>query len=242
MKQEWRIVHQTKSSSLKRLWIYDGIWQPTDRYMWDGAAISIIGGGAPDTVEKSIAAGADDGTRFTGTFEFDEDDTFLRTGYNPDPVVLEMHIWLRWTGVTIAPGSQVTTGYIKVYVAAGTVEGSPELKIRGVDEEGPLAPTNAAEFDADPLTDAGVDWDGGWTLNAWNQSPSISPVVQELVDSHAFNNSAMMLQIRNDHALSGLHWEACRSFEGSTNRALLHIEFEARIPRPPGYGLDPMIF
>jgi len=211
--------------------------------MWDGKAIPPIAGGAPDIVEKSIVASGDDGTRFTGTFEFDEDFSVLWSGYNSDPVLLEMHNWLRWTGITIPPGSQITPAYIKVFVADGTGQaGSPELKIRGVDEENPDAPTNAAEFDADPLTDAGVDWNGLWNLNAWNQSPDISPIIQELVISHSFNNSAMMLQIRNDKALSGIHYNGCRAFDAGSNPALLHIEFQVRTPRPPGYGLDPMIF
>lgn len=205
----------------------------------------IIAGGSPGTVEKEITVTADDGTRFTGTADFDDDFSTLWSGYDSDAALLEMHNWLRWLDVTLAKPCTITTSYVKVRVRTGTGQaGSPELKIRGVDQDNPDAPTSGAEFDADPLTDAGVDWDGLWTIDAWNQSPDISTIIQELADSYTIVADAMMLQLRNDHALSGSHYNGCDSYDygPGTSPPILHIEYAAEPPRPPGYGLDPMIF
>jgi hypothetical protein len=146
------------------------------------------------TVDTQIAATANDGRRYTGTNGFDTAND-QAIGYLNDVCCYHMHAFLRWPSVTL--GGTINTSYIQCYGAA-TQTGSPTLKVYGVDEDNPAAPTSAAEFDADPLTTAAVDWDALWNVGSWNQSPSLNTVFQELVDSYTIESEAVMLQIKND--------------------------------------------
>jgi hypothetical protein len=92
-----------------------------------------------------------------------------------------LHGFMRFTGVTVS--GTIDVSYLQLY-GYGYYNGSPQMKIRGVDEDNPAAPTTYAEFDTDPLTSAGVDWDAAFSGTQWYTSPSINSVIQELVDSY----------------------------------------------------------
>lgn len=179
------------------------------------------------TVDVQVGASADDGRRYTGSAGFSEAETASNVGYSATSSVLQAHIFARWVGVTIE-GIIDANSYIQCYQTAGP-SGSAELKVYGVDEDNPAAPTTAAEFDADALTTATVDWDGAWTYNIWNQSPSLASIFQELVDTYTISNKAIMVQIKNDHAASGYHYNYPRMWDhtGNLHGPKLHIEYTA---------------
>jgi len=183
-------------------------------------------GGAPDTVDKQVAAGADDGRRFTGSDGFNATSTYICLGYKDTAQTLHCHGFARWTGVTIS--GTIGVSYIECYVWFNS-SGTPELKIYGVDEDNPSAPTDATEFDADPLTTAAVDWDGAWTASTWAQSPSLNDIFQELVDTYAISNEAVMVQLKNDHGVAAdeFHYMRTQEHDDNTYGPKLHIEYEA---------------
>lgn len=153
------------------------------------------------TVDKQVAAGADDG-RMSSAWGFSAEDSEVRLGYEVTLGSLHSHAVARWTGVTIGGTIDANT-YINCYVNA-IGAGTPELKVYGVDEDNPAAPTSAAEFNADPLTTASVDWDGAWpTAGIRQQSPSLATIFQELADTYTISNDAVMVQIKNDHGVTG---------------------------------------
>jgi type IV pilus assembly protein PilY1 len=109
--------------------------------------------------------------------------------------------FLRFTSVTIPPGSTIDTAVLKVACAIASSATTMRLKVYACDEDNAAAPTDAAEAVADPRTTAGVDWDvsGSWSLNTWYDSPDISAVIQEVVDRGGWSSgNALMLLVDND--------------------------------------------
>ncbi|MFH1401675.1 MAG: hypothetical protein ABIG40_01805 [Parcubacteria group bacterium] len=183
-------------------------------------------------VDVQVGVSGDDGGANSGNSTLNLTDIVDYAGFYAPA---NYHIFSRWQNVTIE--GTIDVSYIQYY--ADGPFGTPQLKIYGVDEDNPDAPTTYAQFVADPLTDAGVDWDGAWTSGAWNQSPSLNIIFQELVDSYTISNEAVMVQVKNDGGTTnryngGRSW----NYSGNLYGAKLHIEYTAAapsyIPRPPG--------
>jgi len=168
-------------------------------------------------VDKQVAASADDGFRWNAT-GFGWTGAYGHIG-NLDTYV--QHHWARFTGVTIE--GTINVSYIKSYCHYRNED--PYLKVYGVDEDNPDAPTTYQEFDADPLT-AGIDWDGAWVLDEWEQSPSLNAIFQELVDSHTISNDAVMVQVRDDSSPAWRYVDV-RTYDYAGNQygLKLHIEY-----------------
>ncbi len=177
------------------------------------------------TIDEQIDAGANDGFRYTGSYGFQKtwDSTVL--GYHTASAYLSCSGFYRFTGITI--DGEVITSYLELN-ATQNGQGSPTLKIYGIDEDNPSAPTSAAEFDADPLTSAAVDWDGAWSTDAWEQSPSVNTILEELRASYTIQNDAIMFQIKHDGA-EAIHLNKHYNYEKTGNElgCKLHIEYGA---------------
>jgi len=173
------------------------------------------------TVDVQVGASADDGETTPGYFN--KSGTTLYLGYYAGAGYKTFH---RWTGVTIS--GTITTSYINIYSTYAT--GTPLLKVRGVDEDNPAAPTTEVQFNADPLTTAGVDWDGAWTASQWNQSPSLNAIFTELVASYTISSDAVMLQVNNDSGGSG-NYATVRAWDysGNLHGAKLYIEYSTGV-------------
>jgi hypothetical protein len=170
-----------------------------------------------DGLEVQVGAGADDGGRSGAT-------TFSATGsYQSLGVSNARDGFFRFTGVTIS--GTIDASHILLF--SNTQSGSPELKIYGIDEDNPAAPTTLAELDADVLTTAGVDWDGAFNDEAWNESGSLNGIFQELVDSYTISGDAVMIHINGDNS-GNAGYNQVRTYEQTptgTLAAKLHIDF-----------------
>lgn len=175
------------------------------------------------TVDKTVGAGGDDGRRATGAEGFSAAQDYYIVGHNTNTDYLDCHLFFRWTGVTIE--GTIDTSYVEVYDSDSWGQAAPYLKVYGVDEDNPAAPTTAGEFDADSLTTAAVDWDGSWTVNSYNQSPSLNSIFQELVDTYTISNDAVMVQIKNDGGAVTRYNYADFYEHDPSNPAKLHIEY-----------------
>lgn len=203
--------------------------------MWDGQVGPSgpvnrgLGPGTFAVVDKQVAASGDDGYNWPGWTLLLTETADYAGNYGGNQLAL----FVRCTEVTIA--GVVTTSYTKVYGA--DANGSPVLKVYGVDEDNPAAPTTQGEFEADPLTTAAVDWDGIWTLGDWNQSPSLNDIFNELYGSYTIENDAIMLQVKDDGCGTD-NYNSCSTWDWSdhTYAAKLHIEYTAAgVPRHMDY-------
>jgi hypothetical protein len=191
------------------------------------------------TVDKVVVAGGDDGhceTIFNG---FDSGSDAPRCGMKWDGNYCG---FFRWIGVTIS--GTITVSYMDGYVHE--LGGAPELKVCGVDEDNPDAPLNCAQFEADPLTDAAIDWDTVDAVGTWERTPSLNAIFQELVGSYTVFNDAVMLQVLNDQAVDENYARfRAKEHEDGSSAAKLHIEYTttvARIPRRPAAYSAPAIY
>jgi hypothetical protein len=176
-------------------------------------------------IDVQVSAGGDDGYRATGSNGFNADGDTTASGYNSTASWLHAHSFFRFLGISIPIDAEIKEAYLQVYSYLYQVD-SPQLKIYGVDEANPAAPASAAEFDADPLTDASVDWDGAWSpKNVWYTSPSIISIIEELLASHTISNSAMMFQLKNDGGETVAYNDARTYDSDPAYAAKLHIEY-----------------
>jgi hypothetical protein len=177
------------------------------------------------TVDKQVGASGDDGIRHSGDWGFSNTFSDAYLGYRDSDGEYQCNNFFRWTGVTLE--GTITTSYIELKQYETYHTGTMEVKIYGVDEDNPAAPTSAAEFDADPLTTVSVDWDEEFANeNAiFEQSPSLNTILQELVNSYTISNDAIMLQIKNDGPTAD-HYNRVYHYDGDTAKAAkLHIEY-----------------
>jgi hypothetical protein len=178
------------------------------------------------TVDVQISHGTDDAYIFDNPPTFNDGGSSVIAGYDPD-FSHNNHGFFRWTGVTIS--GRILVAYIEVDRSTPSGGGTPELRVYGVKDDNPDAPTTYAEFVADPLTDAYVDWDGYWN-SGWNQSPSLVPIFQELVNTFDISNEAVMVQLWNDHGVTEEdEWNAATTYDTAPLKsAKLHIEYTDR--------------
>lgn len=177
------------------------------------------------TIDAQVGAGTDDTWRWL--YGWDTTSTAPWVGYR-DAYGSWGHTSLRFTGISGLSGATITDAHLQLYgVTSG---GSPQTKIYAEDAAAPAAPTSYDDFLTHTLTTAAVDWDGVLAGNAWNDSPDISSVIQELANS--YDPSAIQIYHMNDGVTSGGHSQEYRSYDGSASNApKLHIDYtEAATP------------
>jgi hypothetical protein len=176
------------------------------------------------TIDKQVGTGGNDGGRYTGAYGFATGAYGgFNLGYLTNSNYLNCHGFATFTGITIPAGATITTAYLQFYAAGHS--GTPQLKIYAVDADNPGSPSNATQFDGEPLTSAAVDWDGAWTDSAWNTSPSIISIIQELVDSYTISNENMVIIIKNDGGTTQRYNWWISYDDNSSEAPKLHIEY-----------------
>ena len=145
-----------------------------------------------NTVQVKVAAGADDG--FSGGDVFDTNDTWFEAGqpYNT---------WIRFTGINIPAGAVIDAAHLSVVVNrwdAGT-----SLEIYAESTKNPLPPTSITDHATRRRTFKGVVWTKGSSNLQWQNSPDLTPVIQELVNGYGYNNGVIQLLIDNNNSLNG---------------------------------------
>ena len=180
------------------------------------------------TIDKQVGASGDDGYWITGG-GFSSGGLGIWIGDNGGP---KFNGFFRFTGVTIPAGATITAATLELNRLSHDGSGVA-MKVYGVDEEDPAAPTSRGECEADPRTTAAVDWDADFEPG-WNTSPSLVDIIQELVDAHSFSNSALMLQVVDDGSPTGAT-NGVEAYDDETALAAkLHIEYTEAASGWPG--------
>jgi len=130
----------------------------------------------------------------------------------------------RWTGISGLSGATIDVSWISLYYDGGFA-GSALLKVRAENAAAPAQITTYDDFIGRALTTAGVDWDGTWTTDIWNQSPSLNPVFQELANS--LNPTVIQVFVKDDGSTSGNYNKAYTYDIGAWGGANLHIDYTA---------------
>ncbi len=131
----------------------------------------------------------------------------------------------RFTTVAIGNADTIDTAKISIYAAAST--GTPLLKVFGDDQDDAPTFSDVNCVNDRTRTTAGVDWDATWSTSAFNDSPEIKTVIQEIVDRGSWaSNNAMDILVDDDGSADGINNNQARTYDHDTTLAAkLHIEF-----------------
>ena len=175
-------------------------------------------------VSGAIAAAADDSCKSSGgVFNNAAPDCNIGK-YNS----ISMHSAFRFTGITIPAGAVITAAYITIK-AQYTRSGQSALgKIWGEDVAAPAQFGAAEDFTARTLTAASVDWNpaAAWVAESTYDSPDLSTIVQELLDSYDFDNGVMSFIWLDNGTAGAYNFQGGYSFDGDAAKtAVLTIEY-----------------
>ncbi|MCW5865412.1 MAG: hypothetical protein KIT52_20160 [Anaerolineae bacterium] len=125
------------------------------------------------TLTRSIAASSDDAQETSGTMAL--------TGANLNANSASQIIGLRFTNITIPPGSTINSATLTVYVTSGSYD-DPNLTIRGSGEADPTTFTSAANDITDRWkTSAAVSWNAGNIGAGAKNSPDLATLITEIL-------------------------------------------------------------
>jgi hypothetical protein len=180
---------------------------------------------ASTSIDVSVASEYDDGYISANGTNFDYYSNNMFCGTLADGI--DATLWVRFISITIPAGANITVATITFQEVENN--SSPLLmKVWGVDADNATAPANYSDVDNATLTTVGVEWDGDWaTPNA--TSPSLVPIVSELLASYTLNNSVLMFQIRNNGSTGVYRYHAADTWNKGDHSyaATLHIEYNA---------------
>jgi hypothetical protein len=133
----------------------------------------------------------------------------------------------RFNNVTIPQGATINTATISGY---GSQTGTIDITITGEDVDDSAALT-ATDNDVSNRTDtsASVEWDGSVTDDAYNVSPSIVSIVQEIVDRGGWssgNDMTILYTVNSSHAGRMSSYN-----QDSTNPPKLDVDYTAGAAR-----------
>lgn len=129
--------------------------------------------------DYSVAAGGDDGYVASATATLSSNGYYLLVGANTDGSM--QHSFMRFPNISIGAGSTINSAVLKVRPNGGSTSGlQTDIYLNDVDNA--TAPTTYAGFNALALTSAYTEWDNPSTSSSYQSSPSITSVVQEVVD------------------------------------------------------------
>lgn len=132
----------------------------------------------------TIAASGDDG-RTSADFDepsFNNSSAFITLSSNTSDTSIG---FFRFDNVTIPQGSTINSATLDL-VPRGTFADDSNGNIQAVAADDPVAPANAAAIDAWALTSASVSWVADALGTSRVSSPSITTVLQEIVDRGGF--------------------------------------------------------
>ena len=168
------------------------------------AALAVISTSIPSIVainptnhiiEAPLRAGEDDGfvTSLLSQGNLVNDSSFISIGQEAEDVFsLKFDAYLRFSNITIPEDAKISKAYITV-VPTFTNRTGPLMEITAANHSNPTAPKNYSDYSDCIRTKASVDWNASyWYEGVSVNSPDISGIIQELVDSYDYNYSTSM--------------------------------------------------
>jgi len=193
-----------------------------------GSAVSIVvstgSSSGPETLDIRVSASSDDAVeRVSGGYMY-LTSSYLFLTYNGSRTA-----GMRFTGLNIPQGATITNAYIQ-FEADRTESGTTSLTINGENADNASTfGSTTSDITSRPLTTASVAWSpGSWTngqAGVNEQTPDISSIVQEIVDSSGWTSGNSVAII-----ISGSASRRGESYDGDPPAApLLHIDFTSSV-------------
>jgi hypothetical protein len=184
------------------------------------------------TIDNPISASADDATE-QGDGPFTSTSTTIKCYSHTTTTHADYRACgMRWQNVTVPKDATIDAAYIRGYaVSSSHLNINHTFYFHDADDPANFV-TNANILDTGqrPRTSASTNWTAALTLNAYNDSPSIVSVVQEIVNrtNWASGNAMVALGIPIGDVLDEARFESWDN--AGSNNAILHIEYTAASP------------
>lgn len=189
-------------------------------------------------LQYPVVAGSDDAEeKSTGAVSLDSSDLELVT----DSYV--QTVGIRFAGIAVPQNAKITNAYIQFTTDEAKSEAT-SLTIRGQAlDNAPTFTTASQNISSRPKTAASASW----SPVAWptagvagpdQRTPSLTAVVQEIVDRSGWNNGNALA-----FSINGSGKRTAAAFEGSRTEPKLYIEYEAAptTPPPPAENTAPVV-
>lgn len=152
-------------------------------------------------IEEQVRSGEDDGfvTSLLSQGNLVTDSSSISIGQQAEDVFsLKFAAYLRFSNITIPTDAKISKAYITV-VPTFTNRTGPLMRITAANYPNPTAPKNYRDYSTRNRTDASVDWNAfPWYEGVSVNSPDISGIIQELVDSYDYSTGASILIFLDD--------------------------------------------
>ncbi len=189
-------------------------------------------GGNPVEINKTVGTGADDG--FSGGGDFYNGLTWYEVG-KPDATT-SYNAWYRFTGITIPQGAVIEAAYVTL-VQSGWTSGT-SLKISADDTSIPTAPSSQSNHESKTRTTAGVAWTSGYSDWGWHNTPDITSVIQELVNSYSYSGGSIQILVDNNGSTTGSEATASTIEDTYAPRLYIRYHINGGTNSPPAIGTD----
>jgi hypothetical protein len=174
------------------------------------------------TLDAAPGAGGDDGSFWSGGFSNDNNGLWIGDIYGAF-----MSAFIRFPSVTISNGATIDSAKLILGGSSGSAN-TVNVNIRANDATNPAAPTTNAECVNPNRTTVSVDWDSITAFSAGTDydTPDISAIVQELVNSYDYSSgAAMVFYLENDGSSSGAGRIFYSYNYGASDAPVLHVEY-----------------
>ena len=152
-------------------------------------------------IEESIRSGEADGfvTSLLSQGNLVNDSSFISIGQQAEDIFsLKFAAYLRFSNITIPEDAKISKAYITV-VPTFTNRTGPLMEITAADHPNPSTPKNYSDYSTRNKTDASVEWNASyWYEGVSVNSPDISGIIQELVNSYDYSTGAPILIFLDD--------------------------------------------
>jgi hypothetical protein len=173
------------------------------------------------TIDVQINNTLNDG-RISGASTFNNDYVTFGNAYGT-----YQSDFLRFLGITIPAGATASNCYL-TYTSGGSEGTNCHTTIYGNDAASTTAPTSYAEYGALTGTTQTVPWEhfAAWTTNSEYNTPDISTIVQELINSYApYSNGNLQFMHKETASGSGSYRSAYDYSISTAKSTKLHIEY-----------------
>jgi parallel beta-helix repeat protein len=174
------------------------------------AAVAVVSSGIPSVaainptshiIEEPIRAGEDDGfaTTILSQGNLINDFSSISIGQQAvDVFSLKSSAYLRFSNITIPTDVKISKAHITI-VPTFTNQTGPLTKITADNHLNPTAPKNYSDYSSRNKTEASIDWKASyWYEDVSVDSPDISVIIQELVNSYDYSTGASILIFLDD--------------------------------------------
>jgi type IV pilus assembly protein PilY1 len=175
-------------------------------------------------VSETVAAGGDDGY-WDDMGTFDNTGTTMNVGYTGMGMTEDSYA--RFTTVALPQGQTILTATL-TFIVGANASAAFDMAIRGEDIDDSAQHASQGDASGATLTTASVTWtgDSGWETGDTAESPSITTIIQEIIDRGSWaTGNDLTLQVKYAGSSSTEAYQFKTFDDDSTVAAVLTVTY-----------------